>query len=204
MTDMTEEAALDQALWIAHTLFVRNKVTGSTSNFSFRHGEKIFMTGSGSCFGTLKREDFSVLDCGFTHIGGPKPSKEWPLHRLLYEKDREIRAVLHTHSFYSTLWSCLEHENQEDVMPEYTPYLRMKLGRVALVPYGPPGSSQLFALFRQRLCGSKGYLLANHGPVVGAGSMEEAFYALEELEESARLAWHLEGGGRKPVKYQRG
>ncbi len=201
---MNEQAVIDRALWIAHSLFERNKVTGSTSNFSFRLGDQIFMTGSGTCFGTLKREDFSVLDRGFVHTGGPGPSKEWPLHRLMYEKDQRIQAVLHTHSFYSTLWSCLKHENPWDVIPEYTPYLKMKLGKVVLVPYAPPGSSRLFELFGERLTDSNGYLLASHGPVVGAGSMEEAFYGLEELEESARLAWHLTGRERETAKYDTG
>ena len=67
----------------------------------------------------------------------------------------------------------------------------MKLGTVGLVPYEKPGSSELLAAFEERVNLSDGWLLANHGPVVPGKSMMEAFYAFEELEESAHIAWEL-------------
>jgi ribulose-5-phosphate 4-epimerase/fuculose-1-phosphate aldolase len=39
-------------------------------------------------------------------------------------------------------------------------------------------------------------ILANHGPVVAAASLDKAVYAMEELEATARLA--LEMDGRHP------
>jgi ribulose-5-phosphate 4-epimerase/fuculose-1-phosphate aldolase len=119
------------------------------------------------------------------------PSKELPLHKIYYEKSNAIQAVIHTHSFYSTLWSCLPHENVKDVIPEYTPYLKMKLGTVGLIPYGKPGSQALFDLFAKGVNDSDGYILKNHGPLVGDKDLMSAFYCLEELEESARIAWNL-------------
>ena len=67
----------------------------------------------------------------------------------------------------------------------------MKLGRVALVPYAPPGSEELFGLFSEHLSDTDGYLLANYGPIVGGKTIMDAFTALEELEESAKIAWML-------------
>ncbi len=103
-----------------------------------------------------------------------------------------IQAVIHTHSFYATLWSCAVHKNRTDCIPQYTPYLKMKLGTVGLVPYGKPGSEELFPAFRQCVSGSDGFLLENHGPIVGGKNLLDAFYCLEELEESARMAWEIE------------
>lgn len=180
-----------EALWIAHNLFERGKVSGSSANMSFRQGELIYITGSGTCFGTLQEEDFSVVTLEGEWKEGKKPSKEFPLHQMLYQKSEEIQAVIHTHSFYSTLWSCMEHEKKEDCIPEYTPYLKMKLGTVGLIPYGKPGTQALFDAFRERIQKSDGYLLQNHGPIVGSKSLMDAFYCLEELEESARVAWEI-------------
>ena len=193
------ENNLKTAVWIAHSLFERGKATGSSANMSFKEKDHIYITGSGTCFGTLKEEDFSVLALDGTWVSGPKPSKEFPLHRMMYEKSEEIQAVIHTHSFYATLWSCMEHENKTDCIPEYTPYLKMKLGTVGLVPYGKPGSEALFATFEKCVAKSDGFLLANHGPVVGGKNLLDAFYCLEELEESARLACKIEGSQRQPV-----
>jgi ribulose-5-phosphate 4-epimerase/fuculose-1-phosphate aldolase len=180
-----------EAIWIAKTLFERGKVAGSSANMSFLHEGNIYITGSGTCFGTLTKEDFSIVTMNGEHIGGIKPSKELTLHKTLFEKNSSIQAIIHTHSFYSTLWSCLKHKNVKDVIPSYTPYLKMKLGTVGLIPYAKPGSQLLFNLFAERVNDSDGYILQNHGPIIGDKDLMSAFFCLEELEESARIAWEL-------------
>lgn len=187
----TLEKKLEQAVWIAHSLFERGKTAGSTANMSFRHENKIYITASGTCFGTLKKEDFAVIDLNGEVLGDKKPSKEFPLHLSLYQTKEQTGAVIHTHSFYSTIWSCLPHENERDCIPAYTPYLKMKLGTVGLIPYAKPGTEELFKAFRERIKDSDGYLLRNHGPVAGGKDLMDAFYILEELEESAKVAWTL-------------
>jgi len=187
------------ALWIAKSLFDRGRVSGSAANLSFLHEGNLYITGSGTCFGTLSEKEFSVVTREGMHVGGIAPSKELPLHRIYYAKDSRIQAVIHTHSFYSVLWSCLPHESEADVMSAYTPYLRMRLGTVGLVPYAKPGSKELFDQFAARVCQNDGFLLANHGPVVGGTDLFAAFYSLEELEESARVAWELRGADARRI-----
>jgi 3-dehydro-4-phosphotetronate decarboxylase len=185
------ENKLEQAIWIGKSLFNRNKVSGSSANMSFLHDNKIYITGSGTCFGNLNKEDFSVLSREGEFISGKKPSKELPLHKILYDNKENVTAVIHTHSFYSTMWSSTNHENEDDCIPQYTPYLSMKIGKIGLINYAPPGTKELFNLFEERVNKSDGYILKNHGPVVGHKNLMEAFYALEELEESAKIAWHF-------------
>lgn len=187
----TLEEKLEQVVWISHSLFERGKTAGSTANISFRHGDKIYISGSGTCFGTIKAEEFSVIDLNGNHLEGRKPSKEFPLHLAIYNKSDKVGAVIHTHSFYATLWSCIDHENEKDCIPQYTPYLHMKLGTVGLIPYGKPGSEALFSAFRERINDSDGYLLKNHGPITGGKDLMDAFCILEELEESCKVAWEL-------------
>lgn len=105
------------------------------------------------------------------------------------------RAVIHVHSLYSVLWSFVPAAAQEDCIPDHTPYLRMKLGSVGLIPYEKPGSPALFEAFRERAGKSDGFLLKNHGPVVPGKTIMDAFYCLEELEESAHIAWELRRAG---------
>ncbi len=181
-----------EACQIAKSFFNRGKNPGSAANLSFRINDRIFITASGTCFGNLTVDDFVEIDLHGNTKEKKKPSKEFPLHLSYYNRQSSsIRAVIHTHSFYSTLWSCLSHDDITDVIPAYTPYLTMKLGKITLVPYATPGSPELFSLFDNALTEQNGYLLAHHGPIVGADSLSEAMYALEELEESSRLAWEL-------------
>lgn len=196
--DKDLETKLREAVWAARALFERSKTSGTTANISFLHDGQIYISCSGSCFGTLTEADFVKVPLkdvtAVSADDGKKPSKELPLHRMLYQADLSIQAVLHAHSPYATLWSCLDHPDKRNVVPAYTPYLGMKLGKVVSVPYGKPGSPELFAAFKACLGKEHGYLLSKHGPVVGGKSMLNAFEALEELEQSSFIAWELKLG----------
>ncbi|MBP1920658.1 class II aldolase/adducin family protein [Youngiibacter multivorans] len=192
---MEFETMLDDAIWIANSLFTRGKATGSSANLSFRCEDKIYITGTGTCFGRLKKDDFAIMK--YESVGDCLPmntviaSKEFPLHLAFYRKSEDIKAVIHTHSFYSTVFSCFNHEKANDIMPDITPYLKMKVGTIGLVPYARPGSKELFALFGQRIKDDDAFLLANHGPIVAGSNLMNAFYGIEELEENARIALHF-------------
>lgn len=192
--DHTVDKKIEKAIWVAHSLFQRGKATGSVANLSFVHEDKIYITATGTCFGTLKPEEFAVLDKDGSQFNDIKPSKEWPLHLSVYKEKPGTGAVLHVHSTYSVLWSCLPGLNESDCMPDHTPYLKMKLGTVGLIPYEKPGSQELFNVFEKRVKDTDGWLLSHHGPVVPGKDVMEAFFALEELEESAHIAWELRKG----------
>ena len=195
---MTEKTAVEQALWVAHALFDRGKVAGAAANLSFYVEDKLYITSGGTCFGTLTEDDFSVLDASGSLMRGGVPSKELPLHRILYEKDAELRAVLHTHSFYTVMWSMESVPDETDCVPPHTPYLRMRLGTVGLVDDEQPGTPALFDAFRRVVAHSDGFILRSHGPVVGGRDIMDAFCRLEELEESCKVAWYCKYGRMHP------
>lgn len=185
---------LSDAVWIAKSLFDRGKTSGSSANMSFLHDGRMYITQSGSCFGSLSAEQFAATDMEGRPLAGGSPSKEWPLHLCLYRRRPETRAVIHTHGTYAVLWSFVPHEDESDIIPPHTPYLKMKLGTVGAIPYEQPGSRELFDAFEERVGKSGGYILKQHGAVVPGKSLMDAFYSLEELEESAKIAWLLRGG----------
>lgn len=193
--DQELEQKLRDAVWIGKSLFERNKTSGSSANMSFLHEGKVYISRSGSCFGALEKEDFSVLDLEGNCLAENKPSKEWPLHLMVYQKKPGTGAVIHTHGTYAVLWSFVDVEDVSNAIPAYTPYLNMKLGKVGLVPYEKPGSQALFDAFGKRVMDSQGYLLRQHGAVVPGKNLMDAFYCLEELEESAKIAWMLRQSG---------
>lgn len=183
----------EAALWAAKSLFERNKTSGSSANLSFIHDGILYISASGTCLGTLAEHDFAAISPDGVLLSEKKPSKELPLHQMLYQKDPSIGAVIHTHSTYSVLWSFTPYAagHPHDCIPPLTPYLNMKLGAVGLIPYEKPGSVELFQAFKERIGSSRGFLLKQHGPVVPGKDIMDAFYCLEELEESARIAWEM-------------
>lgn len=192
----------DEAIWVGRNIFLRNKTSGSSANMSFIYKDAVYITASGTCFGDLAIESFSVIDANGNLLQGKKPSKEYPLHLALY-RSCEVKAVIHTHAFYSTLCSCYLPSNKDDAVLSYTPYLDMKLGKIKWISYAPPGTNELFDLFDKNVDGRAGYLLGNHGPIVGGKNLKDTFYKLEELEESCHVMWEInreQYKNKQPIK----
>lgn len=180
-----------EAVRAAKLLFQRNKVTGSTGNISFRYGSHIYISASGACFGWLEDTDFAVIDMSGNILSDKKPSKEYPLHKIIYDARPEVHAVIHTHSFYSVLASCLS-DGSRDIFLDITPYLKMKVGKIGMIPEAAPGSEELFCMMKERVNDSDGYLLCKHGAVICGSSIDDAFYGIEELEETAKIHYYLD------------
>jgi ribulose-5-phosphate 4-epimerase/fuculose-1-phosphate aldolase len=79
------------------------------------------------------------------------------------------------------------------MLPPITPYVVMRVGRVALIPYGRPGDASLGDEISRRGRDHHAMLLANHGPVVAGADLGAAVAITEELEETARLMFLLAG-----------
>ena len=94
---------------------------------------------------------------------------------------------MHLHSTYATVLSCLADTDPQDAMAPITPYLMMRVGRVPMVPYHPPGSDELAEAVRAMAGKNRAVLMANHGFVVAGKTFEDAVFNAEELEENAKL-----------------
>lgn len=211
----TLEEKLDLACRIAKSCFDRGLGSGMTGNLSFMHKGYIYITAGGTCFGFLTPQDFAAVayegsngpaDAGtdseaeiLSHAMTLKPSKELPLHKMVYDGlwKEGIRegAVIHTHSTYSVLWSCVPGLDPDNCVPDHTPYLRMKMGSCGLISYEKPGSTELFDAFARGKGDKYGWLLSHHGLLTGGKDLTEAFGRSEELEESCKIAWMLRSAG---------
>ncbi|MDO7729945.1 MAG: class II aldolase/adducin family protein, partial [Loktanella sp.] len=126
-------------------------------------------------------------------IGGDAPTKEMPLHSAFYDTRSTAGAVVHLHSCHSVALSLIPDANEDDFLPPLTPYGIMKLGRVKLLPFFLPGDPAMAAAVRGLAGKRSAVMLANHGPVVAGKDVEAACNAIEELEDTARLAMMTRG-----------
>jgi ribulose-5-phosphate 4-epimerase/fuculose-1-phosphate aldolase len=78
-------------------------------------------------------------------------------------------------------------------LPPMTPYYLMRCGATALVPYYRPGDPAVADAIKGLAGKYASVLLANHGPVVSGDTLEAAVFAIEELEETAKLYLLLRG-----------
>ena len=190
---MNEMATRDAITRLAKSIFDRGLTFGSSGNISVRVDDGWLMTPSGSTMGNIDPSRISKLDNAGNFVSGDKPTKESFLHIAMYEQRPKTGAVVHLHSTHSVAVSCLADIDPVNVLPPITAYYVMKIGTLPLVPYFPPGDIDLVRAVREMASDHHAVLLANHGPVVAGKSLEEAVYATEELEETARLFLMLKG-----------
>jgi ribulose-5-phosphate 4-epimerase/fuculose-1-phosphate aldolase len=112
---------------------------GTSGNISIREGDFMYMSPTGTELHALDPNELAVVTLAGEHLSGPRPSKEFPLHRALYRRDPTARAVVHLHSTNATAVSCLVPWSTHSAIPPITPYFLMWVGQIPLVPYAAPG-----------------------------------------------------------------
>ncbi len=190
----------EQMCVLAKSLFDRGLTGGSTGNISARTSDGgLLVSPTGSSFGRLDPARLSLFDTTGQHIGGDMPTKEMPLHSAFYETRSTAGAVVHLHSAHSVALSLLEDQDPDNFLPPLTPYAIMKLGKVALLPFFLPGDSAMGDAVRGLAGKRSAVMLAHHGPVVAGKDVEAACNAIEELEDTARLALLTHGMMRRQL-----
>lgn len=191
---MSDARLREEICRIGTSLFARGYTHGASGNISVRREDGCFLvTPTNVSLGRLDPAALSVLDPMGRLIDGPPPTKEVPLHSAIYATRRSSGAVIHLHSTHSVAVSMLPDIDPHDVFPPLTAYYLMRVGRTALIPYFRPGDPAVADALKS-LDGAYGaILLANHGPVIADASLEAAGWAIEELEQTARLTLLLRG-----------
>ena len=164
----------------SRSLFERGLTPGSSGNITVRTADGFIATPTNACLGFLAEDRLSLLAGDGSLVSGDAPTKELPLHLAFYENRPSAKAVVHLHSTYATLLSCLADVDPDDAIAPITPYVVMRVGRVPVVRYTRPGSAEIRPLIARLAACHAAVLLANHGPVVAAPSLEAAVYAIEE------------------------
>ena len=191
---MSETHLREQICLLAKSLFDRGLTGGSTGNISARTEDGgLLVSPTGTSFGRLDPGRLSRFDAQRRLIDGDKPTKEMPLHSAFYDTRSTAGAVVHLHSCHSVALSMLPEVDEDNFLPPLTPYGIMKLGRVKLLPFFMPGDPAMGEAVRGLAGKRTAVMLANHGPVVAGKDIEAACNAIEELEDTARLALMLRG-----------
>ncbi len=190
---MSEVRLREEICWFGKSLFDRGLTPGSSGNISVRVDEGWLMTPTNSCLGRLDPATLSKVDANGNVLSGDKPTKESFLHLSMYGERPNAGAIVHLHSTHSVAVSVLADTDPESPIPPITAYYVMKIGKLALLPYYPPGDLTLANAVREVAGRHHAILLANHGPIVAGKDLETAVYATEELEETAKLYLMLRG-----------
>ncbi len=195
--------AREQVAHYGRELLSRGLTTGSFGNLSVYVPEAKVMviSPSGMDYDRISPQDVSVVTMdGVVLDGQRKPSSELDLHRVFYQKNPDVRAVVHTHSTYATLMACLG----KPLQPIH--YLIAYAGamEVPCIPYYPFGTKELAQAAYEGMGDGSALLLGGHGLVCTGPTLSYAMDAAQQLEFLAQLCYRamLAGGGVKLTEEQ--
>ncbi|GAA3739924.1 aldolase [Leifsonia bigeumensis] len=199
MTDLVNRA-MNRVVEVSRYVHERGLTHGSTGNLSVRLGDEIVVTPTGKSLRTLEVVDLAIIGLNGEARSSAKASKEAVLHAAVFRARPGATAVIHTHSRFSTAVSCLRDIDESDALPPLTAYYAMRVGKLPVVPYFPPGDPELAVRAGLVAEGSHAMLLRNHGPLVAGRDLDHALDVLEELEQTAELSLLLEGRRTSPLE----
>ena len=186
-TALKEQALRAEICETGASLYQRGYTVGSAGNISARLDDGWLITPTDACLGRLDPAEIAKVDLAGNAVSGGKPSKTLALHRGIYARNAQTRGIVHTHSTHLVALTLAGVWSEADVLPPITPYYVMKVGHIPLIRYRRPGDPQVAEQIAALADCVRGVLLERLGPVVWERSVAQASYALEELEETARL-----------------
>ncbi|MFP4030821.1 MAG: L-fuculose-phosphate aldolase [Desulfococcaceae bacterium] len=171
--------------------------SGTGGNLSVRNIEEdmVAVSPSGIPYDLVTPEQVAVVNFQGERVEGEeKPSSEFRFHLSIYEKRRDVRAVVHTHSPYATTMACLHWE-----IPAVHYMVGVAGKRVPVAPYATFGTEELAENLVDTLASYNAVLLANHGLVAVGPELPTAFAVAEEIEFVARIYHQTRCVGLPPI-----
>lgn len=171
---------------VSHQMALRGLNKGTSGNVSARCGTGLLVTPSGVVADQITPASVVFIDAdGAPELGAPKPSSEWRLHAGLYAHRLDINAVVHCHSRHATILACVGRP-----IPAFH-YMVGVSGKsvIPVAPYQTFGTPELASGVVDAMDGGYACLMANHGQIVGAASLDKALSIAEEVEEQAAVYW---------------
>ncbi|ABX31373.1 class II aldolase/adducin family protein [Petrotoga mobilis SJ95] len=170
--------------------------TGTGGNISIfnRDQQLMAITPSGVPYHNISPEDVAVLDLNNNILdSNKKPSSEYEMHKIFYEKRKNVTAVVHTHSVYATTIACLNWE-----LPAVHYLIGYAGSKVPLAKYATFGTKELAKNAYQAMGNYNAVLLANHGLLAVGKDIDWAFNTAEEIEFTCQIYYQTKTIG-EPV-----
>lgn len=174
-------------------LLDNNLAWGTSGNISkLVEGNNMLITASGTFMGELCKDDFVLFDIkNKKNLSNKKPSKETPMHTGIYQNRPDVRAIIHSSPFYTTLFACCEETINSKLFIENFYYLE----NIGYVDYYHPGTEELGDAIAEEAKRSDVIIMRNHGVVVMDLSLSEALMRIETLEMTCKMILTAKASG---------
>ncbi|HNV95647.1 MAG TPA: class II aldolase/adducin family protein [Bacteroidales bacterium] len=165
----------------------RQKLTTSLGgNISLKADNTIFITPSQMDKDRLTADDIIEMDLTGNVIKASNPiSMESKMHLSVYTVRSDVKAVIHAHAFWASLFALSDLEPLTDISDEA--YYTIK--RLAECKYQTMGTSDLAAEVAEKIKNADVLILQNHGVLTCGNTLVEALERLEVINNMAHYAY---------------
>jgi len=167
-------------------LYNNKLTTSSGGNLSIidKKGE-IYITPSAIDKSSMITNDIIKIYKNGNIKGKHNPSSEYPFHQAIYNNCPEIKAIIHAHPPLLVSYCITAEKLNTAIQPD----IYNVCGEIGSVPYFCPGSKDLAKVVANEF--KKGFsmvMLQNHGIIVGAASVKEAYHKIVMLNICAKTS----------------
>ena len=183
---MITQQHIDTFIEQAHRYGKAKLMLCSSGNLSWRIGDEVLVSGTGSWVPTLTKEKVSVchLKKGVS-TNGVRPSMESTFHLGILRERPDVDVVLHFQSEYATAVSCMKNiPTNFNVTAEVPAHVGKE---IPIIPYLRPGSPELAKAVTEAMRDHNAVLLTNHGQVVCGKNFDEVFERATFFEMACRI-----------------
>ena len=172
-----------ELIYWANLLNQKGFVTARSGNISSMVEDgKVLITSHDSYLGHLEEKEVILLDLeGKVLEGSLEPTSEKSIHLSIYNKIKDAKVVIHSHSPFSTAF--FHYFDELDV---FSFEARFYLGKIPVIPQETPTVTDLAPVI-SNLENNNLVVLKNHGVIAVGKNFKEAFSLIELLEEQARI-----------------
>jgi L-fuculose-phosphate aldolase len=166
-------------------VYARGLTTLSGGNVSCRDDRgSVWITPGGRPKDAVQGAEVVVIEADGTVGGRLAPSSETPLHRCVYERREDVRAIIHAHPPALVAHSVARRLPEIQALPAAAACI----GPVVSVAYALTGTRRLGELIGEAFSDDTAVaMLESHGVVVGSADLDDALRRLETLEMVARI-----------------
>ncbi|MFC8519318.1 class II aldolase/adducin family protein [Streptomyces sp. NPDC057257] len=193
MTDSSSELEPERAAVAdaCRRLGAEGLLIGTAGNVSVRVEDRVAITATGAVLAELTADQVTLVDLDGKVVGGSlQPTSELDLHLGVYRRYGS-GAIVHTHAPMATALSLVLDE-----LPCIHYQLLTLGGTVRVAPYATFGTPELAQSVLEALEGRSAAIMANHGAVTHAPTLDKAVEHALLLEWACGVYQHAAALGR--------
>ena len=171
---------------IGRRIYMNGFVAANDGNISVKVSEnEYYCTPTGVSKGFMTPDMIIKIDADGNKLEGKlNPSSEIKMHMRVYRERPDVNAVVHAHPPTATAYAVAGIPLDKYLLPEAI----LVLGDVPICKYGTPSTMEIPDSLEPYIQTHDAFLLQNHGALTVGCNLTKAFFVMEEVEFSAKIA----------------